>query len=183
MAMNADPDNLSSHPDLGVLGARMRSEWAREQDDATADAQEQFQRHQSFRDWLIAAMHAGDRIAVTVVEQRFTGTVEAVGDDIIGLRALFGRVDVHVAPGIPIQIELEDHPTSGGQRGDANASFAATLAARDPEADTSIGTIYHPQGLDGLVTPGSDFVISRARAGAVTVLPMAQIAWVSNRRT
>ena len=33
----------------------MRSEWAAEQHDATADAQEQWQRGQTFRDWLIAA--------------------------------------------------------------------------------------------------------------------------------
>jgi hypothetical protein len=181
--MSADPHDLSSHPDLGPLGARMRSEWAQEQNDAAADAQEQFQRHQSFRDWLIAAMHAGDRIAVTVVDQRFAGTVEEIGDDHIGLRAMFGRVDIQIAPGIPLQIELEDHPTSGGLRGSTDVSFAAALAARDPNADTSVGTTYHPQGLDGLVTAGTDFVISRARAGAVTVLPMAQIAWVSNRRT
>ncbi len=124
--MNANPHDLSAHPDLGPIGARMRSEWAQEQDDAASDAREQFQRHQSFRDWLIAAMHAGDRLAITVVEQRF--------------------------------------------------------AARDPNADTSIGTGYHPLGVDGTITAGTDFVISRAKAGAVTVLPMSQIAWVSNRR-
>jgi hypothetical protein len=181
--MNANPDDLSSHPDLGPIGARMRSTWAQEQDDATADAREQFQRHQSFRDWLTAAMHAGDRLAITVVDQRFTGTVEEIGDDLIGLRAMFGRVDIHVLPGIPLQIELEDHPKSGGQRGNTDVSFSAALAARDPEADTSIGTSYHPQGIDGVMTAGTDFVISKAKAGAVTVLPMAQIAWVANRRT
>ena len=181
--MNADPQDLSAHPDLGPLGARMRSDWAQEQADATADAREQFQRHQSFRDWLIAAMHAGDRLAITVVDQRFTGTVEELGDDLIGLRALFGRVDIHVAPGIPLQIELDDHAKSGGQRGNTDVSFAAALAARDPDADTSIGTAYSPQGIDGVMTAGADFVISKAKAGAVTVLPMSQIAWVANRRT
>ena len=181
--MNANPEDLTSHPDLGPLGSRMRSSWAQEQDDATADAQEQFQRHQSFRDWLIAAMHAGDRIACTVVGQRFSGTVEEIGDGLIGLRAIFGRVDIHVEPGIPLQIELEDHPARGGQRGNTEVSFSAALAVRDPQADTSIGTVYHPQGLDGVMTAGTDFVISRAKAGAVTVLPMDQIAWVSDRRT
>jgi hypothetical protein len=181
--MNAYPDDLSSHPDLGPIGARMRSTWAQEQDDATADAREQFQRHQSFRDWLTAAMHAGDRLAITVVDQRFTGTVEEIGDDLIGLRAMFGRVDIHLISGIPLQIDLEDHPKSGGMRGNTDVSFASALAARDPQADTSIGTVYHPQGLDGIMTAGTDFVISKAKAGAVTVLPMSQIAWVANRRT
>src|SRR5712691_7458254 len=99
--MTADSDDLSRHPDLTSLGAKMRSEWAAEQYDAAADAREQFERQRSLRDWLVAAMHAGDRLAITVVEQRFAGTVDEVGADLIGLRADFGRVDVHLAAGIP----------------------------------------------------------------------------------
>jgi hypothetical protein len=161
----------------------MRSEWAAEQDDATTDAQESWQLRQTFHEWLVAAMHAGDRLAITIVDQRFTGTVEAVGSDLLGLRAMFGRVDLHVAPGIPMHIELVEHPTSGGHRGRTDETFVSALAARDPNADMSLGTVFHAQGLDGQITVGNDFVISRARAGAVTVVPMAQIAWVCNRRT
>src|SRR5262245_45846673 len=179
--MNANPDDLSSHPDLGPLGSRMRSSWAQEQDDAAADAAEQFRRNQSFRDWLTVAMHAGDRIAVTVVDQRFAGTIEELGADLLALRARFGRVDVHVAPGIPLRIELEDHPTSGGHRGCTDVSFSSALASRDG-TDTTIGSTSHPQGIDGVMTAGIDFVTSKAKAGAVTVLPMHQIAWVSDRR-
>ena len=181
--MTTDSDELSRHPDLAGIGAAMRSTWAAEQDDASADAQEQWQRRQSFRDWLTDAMHAGDRLACTIVEQRFTGTVEEVGADILGLRAIFGRIDLHLLPGIPMHIELVDHPASGGHRGKTDGSFAAALAARDPEADTSVGTVFHPEGLDGQLSAGSDFVISKARAGAVTVIPLAQVAWVCNRRT
>ena len=181
--MPNDADDLARHPDLAGLGAKMRSEWAAEQQDATSDAMEQHQRGQGFRDWLTSAMHAGDRLAVTVVDQRFTGTVEEIGDDLLGLRPIFGRVDIHLAPGIPMHIELVDHPPSGGHRGNTDTSFAAAMAARDPEADMSLGTLFHPEGLDGVITAGRDFVISKARAGAVTVVPLAQVAWVSNRRT
>ena len=160
----------------------MRSEWANEQHDATKDAREQWNRNQTFRDWLTDAMHAGDRLAITIVEQMFTGTVEEVGDDILGVRCIFGRVDLQLAHGIPMFIELVDHPTSGGHRGKTDGSFAACLAARDPDADTSVGTVFHPQGLDGQVSAGRDFVTIKARAGAVTVVPMTQIAWVCNRR-
>jgi hypothetical protein len=178
----SDSGDLSRHPDLAGVGAAMRSEWAAEQHDAIADAQEQWQHNQSFRDWLTDAMHAGDRLAVTVVDQRFTGTVEEVGADLLGLRCMFGRVDIHLALGIPMQIELVDHPTSGGHRGNTDGTFAAVIAARDPHADTSVGTLYVPEGLDGLVSPGRDFVSIKARAGAVTVVPIEQIAWVCNRR-
>lgn len=178
----ADSDDLSRHPDLGAIGASMRSEWAAEQHDATQDAQEQFQRQQTLRDWLTAAMHGGDRLAVTVCDQRFAGMVEEVGEDLLGLRALFGRVDIHLAPGIPMHIEFLEHPQQGGSRGRTDGSFAETIAGRDPSIDMSVGTVFRPEGIDGLVTAGRDFVSIKARAGAVTVVPLAQVAWVSARR-
>ena len=177
-----DPDDIAAHPDLGSVGASMRSTWAAEQDDATRDARENFQRNQTLREWLIAAMHAGDRLAVTIVDQRFTGLVEEVGDDLLALRAVFGRVDLHLAPGIPLRIEVVDHPASGGARGRTDGSFASAVAARDPAADMSVGTASHPDGLDGIVTAGRDFLTIRAEAGAVTVVHLAQVAWVSARR-
>jgi hypothetical protein len=178
----SDSDDLSAHPDLGAVGASMRSEWAAEQTDATRDAQENFQRNQTMRDWLIAAMHAGDRLAITTGGQRFTGLIEEVGPDLIGLRAIFGRVDLHMAPGIDLLIEVVDHPSSGGARGPTNGSFAAAVASRDPNADMSVGTAFHPDGLDGLISAGRDFMTIRAKAGAVTVVHFAQVAWVSARR-
>jgi hypothetical protein len=177
-----DPDDIAAHPDLGSVGAAMRSTWAAEQDDASRDAQENFQRNQTLREWLIAAMHAGDRLAVTIVDQRFTGVVEEVGDDLLALRAMFGRVDLHLAPGIPLHIEVVDHPVAGGARGRTDGSFASAVAARDPAADMSVGTTFHPDGLDGLITAGRDFVTIRAKAGAVTVVHLAQVAWVAARR-
>jgi hypothetical protein len=177
-----EPDDLSAHPDLAAVGASMRSEWAAEQDGAAHDAREQFQRRQTLRDWLTAAMHAGDRLAATILDQRFTGLVEEVGEDLLAIRAIFGRVDLHLAPGIPMQIELVDHPTTGGSRGRTDGSFAEAIAARDPNADMSVGTGFQPEGLDGLLSAGRDFVTVRAKAGAVTVIPLAQVAWVSARR-
>jgi hypothetical protein len=181
--MTNDSTDLSRHPDLAGVGAKMRSEWAAEQNDAIADAQEQWQHNQTFRDWLIDAMHAGDRLAVTVVDQRFTGTVDEVGEDMVGLRCIFGRVDIRLSQGVAFFIELVDHPKSGGHRGNTDASFASALMARDPQADTSVGTIFHPEGLDGQMHAGKDFVTVQARAGAVTIVPLAQIAWVCDRRT
>jgi hypothetical protein len=180
--MTSNSGDLTAHPDLASLGGAMRSEWAAEQHDATKDAQEQWNRNQTFLDWLTGAMHAGDRLAITIVDQRFTGTVEGVGEDILGVRCIFGRVDLRLANGIPMFIELVDHPASGGHRGKTDESFAACLAARDPEADTSVGTLMHPEGLDGQMVAGRDFVTIKARAGAVSVVPMTQIAWVCNRR-
>ena len=124
-------------------------------------------------------MHAGDRLAVTIVDQRFTGMVEEVGDDLLALRAIFGRVDLHLAPGSRCTSSSSTIRRAAGTAGDTDGSFAAAVAARDPEADMSVGTAFHPEGLDGQITAGRDFVTIRARAGAVTVVHLAQVAWVS----
>ena len=124
--MTSDSDDLSGHPDLAGVGAAMRSDVggrATRRDRPTRRSSGSAARR--FRDWLTDAMHAGDRLAVTIVDQRFTGTVDEVGDDLLGLRAIFGRVDLHLLPGIPLHIELVDHPTSGGHRGKTDGSFAA----------------------------------------------------------
>jgi hypothetical protein len=180
--MMGDSEDRGAQPDQ-VDGVANRSTWADKPTNAAHDPHEHGQRRQSLREWLIEVMHAGDRIAVTIVEQRFTGTVEQLGEDLLGLRAIFGRVDLHLLAGISLHIELVDHPSSGGHHGETDGRFAAVLAARDPDADTSVGTVFHPDGLDGQVTVGSDFLITTARAGAVTVIPLAQVAWVCDRRT
>jgi hypothetical protein len=58
--MNANPHDLSAHPDLGPIGARMRSEWGRSRTTPRL-MREQFQRHQSS---AIGSCDArGDRLA------------------------------------------------------------------------------------------------------------------------
>ena len=67
-------------------------------------------------------MHAGDRIAVAGGDQRFTGMVEETGDDLVALRCVFGRVDIHLIAGVPLSIEIHEHATSGGDRPRAAAA-------------------------------------------------------------
>ncbi|MGO9877226.1 MAG: hypothetical protein ACLPVY_25890 [Acidimicrobiia bacterium] len=181
--MMGDPDHRRAPRNLADAATATPSTSEGERHDPVSDTHGQPPPRQSLREWLIDAMHAGDRLAVTIVEQRFTGTVDEVGDDLLALRAIFGRIDLHLLEGIPLHIELVEHAASGGRRGETARSFAAVLAARDPAGDTSVGTVSHPDGLDGQVTAGSDFVITTARAGAVTVIPLAQVAWVCDRRT
>jgi hypothetical protein len=181
--MTGDPDHRRVPPDLADAATGTPSTSDGEPRDAVSHTDGQQPPRQSLQEWLINAMHAGDRLAVTIVEQRFTGTVDEVGDDLLGLRAIFGRVDLHLLEGIPLHIELVEHEANGGHRGAIGRSFGAAMAARHPDADTSVGTVAHPDGLDGQVTAGSDFIITTARAGAVTVIPLAQVAWVCDRRT
>ncbi len=171
----------AQQPDLAGTGAEMRAEWRAETDAATADAAEQRRRGRSLSDWLAERAHAGDRIAVAVGQQRLAGLVEETGPDLIALKAVFGRVDVHLTSGSPLYIELVDHPESGGRRTPTTKSFYDALAARDG-TEVTMATMHEPNGLDGVLTVGTDFVEVAAKLGAVTVLPIRYVLWVSARR-
>lgn len=170
------------HPDLTGVSAEMRAEWRAEQEVATADAAAQWRHSRSLEDWLGERMHAGDRIAVTVGDQRFAGHVEETGEDLLAIRAAFGRVDIHLTPGLPLLIELHDHATSGGTRAKSRRTFRDALLERDGRDDQTIGCLYDLEGLDGTVYVGSDFVSVVAKLGAETVVPLQYVVWAAARR-
>jgi hypothetical protein len=172
----------SDHPDLTGVAGMMRAEWRAEQETATADATAQWRHHRSLTDWLRERMHAGDRIAVTVVEQSFTGLVEEVGDDLLALRCAFGRVEIHVCAGIPISFELVEHATEGGTRGTFRRGFRDALLARDAQPGVRVGTLQQPGGIDGTLLVSRDFVTIVSRSGTETLVPIDQIAWVTATR-
>jgi len=177
-----EPTEPSDHPDLTSVAGEMRAEWRAEQESAAADAAAQWRHSRSLTDWLLARMHAGDGIAVTIAERRFVGLVEEVGDDLVALRCEFGRVEVHVTNGIPIEFGLVEHATQGGTRALTSRRFRDTLVARDAQADVSVGTLQRPDGVEGTLLVGRDFVSVAARSGAETVIPIAHLAWVTVAR-
>jgi hypothetical protein len=174
--------NEAQQPDLGATGAEMRAEWRAETEAATADAAEQHRRRRSLADWLTERAHAGDRIAVAVGSQRLAGLVDQTGPDLIGLKAVFGRVDVHLTGGSPLYIELVDHPDSGGHRTPTTKTFYDALAAHDG-TEVTMATMHEPNGIDGVLTVGTDFVSVVAKLGAETVVPIRYVLWVTARRT
>ena len=171
------------HPDLTPVASDMRADWRAETEAATEDALAQWRHSRTLHDWLIERLHAGDRIAVTIADQRFAGFVEEIGEDLISLRAVFGRVDLHLAHGLALSIEIIDHATSGGERVDTHRTFRDVLLERDGNPDVSIGTIHDLEGLDGTVYVGADFISVVAKLGAETVVPMRYVVWAAARRT
>ncbi len=172
-----------NHPDLTGVGAEMRAEWRAEQEDATVDAAAQWRHGRTMEDWLGERMHAGDRVAVIVGDQRFAGYVEETSDDLLAIRAAYGRVDVHLVPGLPIFVEIYDHATSGGSRARSRRTFRDALLERDGRDDQSIGCFHDFEGLDGTVYVGKDFVSVVAKLGAETVVPLQSVVWAAARRS
>jgi hypothetical protein len=173
---------MAEQSDLSGTGAEMRAEWRAETDAATADAAEQRTRRQSLNDWLAERAAAGDRIAIGVGAQRLAGLVEETGPDLIAVKAVFGRVDVHLNGGFPMYIELVDHPSEGGRRvAPSTKTFHDALAERDGQ-EVTIATTHEPNGLDGVLTVGSDFVRMAAKLGAETIVPIKYVMWATARR-
>src|SRR4051812_30075652 len=171
------------YPDLSGVAAEMRSEWRAEQEDAAADAAVQWRHGRTLEDWLGERMHAGDRVAVLIGDQRFAGYVEETSDDLLSLRAAYGRVDVHLVPGMPLSIEIYDHATSGGARARSRRTFREVLLERDGRDDQTIGCLYDLEGLDGTLYVGQDFVSVIAKLGAETVVPLQYVVWAAARRS
>ncbi len=169
------------HPDLTGIAGEMRAEWRAEQESASADAAAQWRHGRTLTDWLRARMHAGDRIAVTVASQFFVGLVDDVGDGLLALRCGFGRVEIHLHDGISMSIALVEHATEGGHRASGGSTFHAALVARDAQPVT-LGMVLQPEGIEGTLLVGHDFVSVVTRAGVETVVAIAQIAWVTAAR-
>lgn len=174
-----DGNPSTEHPDLTAIAGEMRAEWRAEQEAAAADAAAQWRHGRVLADWLRDRMHAGDRVAATIATRSFVGLVEEVGADLLALRGAAGRVEIHVCAGIPISFELVEHATEGGMRAVRSRGFRDALLARDEQSGLRIGAVQHPDGIDGTLLLSRDFVVIVSPRGAETIIPIAQLAWVT----
>lgn len=185
MARPTDGDEHSEHfdhPDLSGVAGEMRAEWRAEQEAAASDAVAYWRHGRTVCDWLRDRMHAGDRIAATVGAKTFVGIVEEVGDDLLALRGVDGRVEIHVCAGIPISFDLVERATEGGTRSDGPRGFRDALLAREQHTTVRVGTPLEPDGMEGSLLVGRDFVSIATGAGIETAVPIAHVAWVAPAR-
>src|SRR4051794_22408051 len=166
----ADPTH-TAHPDLSAIAGGMRAEWRAEQAAAAADAAAQWRYSRGVVEWLLDRMHAGDRIAVMVTANAFEGLVDEVGEDFVALRAATGRVEIHVADGIPMSFELVQHATRGGTGGSVRRAFLDALLGRDEQRDIRVGTVQRPDALQGTLRVGRDYVSVVSSTGTETLVP------------
>lgn len=173
----------NDHPDLAAAGAAMRAEWREEAEETGRDAAEQWQHSRTLRDRLVECMHRGDRITVVFAEQRFTGTVLELGDDLLALDTVAGRIDVHLDAAVPVMVHVAERAPSGGRRGDAAGGFRAGLLARELAGEeVTVGTTLGAEPLDGRITVAADHVCLVGRGGAEVFVPFRSIAYVRPRR-
>lgn len=175
---------MAEDPDLGATGAAMRAEWRAEQEAAARDAVEAWQHGRTLVDVLVDCMHRGDRVALDAAGHRVIGEVADVGPDVVSLMALSGRVDVHLAPSVPLHVQVDERARYGGHRSDGSApSFRARLLEWETSGEeVSLATLADAETFDGVLQVGADVVVVRTRLGAEHYLPLAAVVSVTKRQ-
>ena len=171
------------NPDAEATVTAMREEWRAEQDAATADAADDWRHRRTLRDIALETLHRGDPIVALLPNVRFHGEVEAIGPDLIALRTVSGRVDVHLHDGVPLMLQVGERVKDGGGRetvGDGD--FRSSLIARENAGEMTLGCTLLAEPLDGRIVVGADHVCLIGRGGAETYLPFASVAYVMPRR-
>lgn len=177
-------DSLAGHPDLAGAGASMREEWRAEEEAAGADAVERWRHGLSLRDRLVECMHRGDPVAALVSGHRFAGEVVEVSDDLVSLRSVAGRVDVHICDAVPVAFEVVERVRAGGHLGEVSTGgFRARLLARETEgSEATVGSAFAAEPFDGRIHVGADHVSIVGRGGGEVFLPLSAVAFVAPRR-
>ncbi|MDQ1519774.1 MAG: hypothetical protein QOI55_847 [Actinomycetota bacterium] len=172
-----------TNPDVRATASTMRAVWRAEQEADTADAADEWRHKRTVRDIALEAGHRGDPIVAMLTHVRFHGEVEAVGPDLLAIRMMIGRVDVHLHPGVPIMLQIAERVKEGGAREAASdGDFRSALVARERFGEVTLGCTMHEEPYDGRLVVGADHVCLIGRGGGETYFPFWAVAYVMPRR-
>jgi hypothetical protein len=168
-----------SNPDARAAASSMREEWRAEQETASADALDAWRHERSWRDIAIESVHRGDPVIVTLPNVRFNGMVEAVGPDLLAVRTVSGRVDVHVCDGVLVVLQIGERMKEGGAReAVGEGDFRSALLAREQSGEVTLGSPVLAEPLYGRLVVGADHVCLIGRGGAETYFPFWSVSYV-----
>jgi len=177
------PANPAPNPDAAAAASAMRAEWRADQEAQTADAADDWRHHRTLRDIALETVHRGDPIVALLAHVRFHGDVEAVGSDLLALRTVSGRVDVHLHEGIPLMLQVGERVKEGGARETlADGDFRTALIARERFGEVTLGCVFVEEPFDGKIVVGADHVCLIGRGGGETYFPLWSVAYVMPRR-
>jgi hypothetical protein len=172
-----------ANPDLRAVDGAVRAEYRAEADAAASDALDDWRHRRTLADIAVEIVHRGDRVAVILPHARFLGTAEAVGADLLGLRTISGRVDIHISSGVPLMMQIGERVRDGGAREVAtDGDFRGALLARERLGEVTVGSTLLDEPIDGTLVVGQDHVCLVGRGGGETYLPLGTVAYVMPRR-
>ncbi|MCU1427261.1 MAG: hypothetical protein JWL83_1261 [Actinomycetia bacterium] len=122
-------------------------------------------------------------MVVVMPHVRFHGMVEAVGPDLLALRTVSGRVDVHLDAGVPLMLQIGERVREGGARDTvSDGDFRNALLARERLGEVTLGCTLLDEPVDGKIVMGADHVCLVGRGGAETYFPFSCVSYVMPRR-
>jgi hypothetical protein len=172
-----------THPDARATTTALREEWRAEQEVQHTEAVEEWRHRRTLRDMALETVHRGDPVVVLFEHVRFHGDVEAVGPDLLAVKTVSGRVDVHLHDSVPLLLQVGERVREGGAREVAgDGDFRSALLARERAAEVTLGTTFHVEPYDGRLVVGADHVCLVGRGGGETYFPLWTVAYVMPRR-
>jgi hypothetical protein len=185
-AANATPAaNPAATPNLDTQAtvSSLREVWRSESDVATAEAADAFRHSRTLKDVAIETLHRGDPVVVLMPNFRLQGMVEAVGPDLLAVRSVGGRVDVHLHDGIPMMLQIGERVHEGGARETvADGDFRSALLAHEKFGEVTIGCTLTEEAIDGTLVVGADHIGIVHRGGNETYFPLYTVSYVTKRR-
>jgi hypothetical protein len=172
-----------AHPDMLATASAMRETWRAEQEAAATDAVDDWRHRRSLRDLALEIVHRGDPVVAILEHVRFFGDIEAVGSDLLAIRSVLGRVDIHLHDSVPLLLQVGERIREGGARESLDeGDFRSSLIARERFGEVTLGCTFSPEPFDGTLVVGCDHLCLVGRGGGETYFPFGSVAYVMPRR-
>lgn len=168
-------DEVMAREGMAETAAALRAEWRAEEELWSRAALEQWEHGRTLADVARESMHRGDAVTFTFAEVAWSGTVVAVGHDVVRVDTGNTRVDIRLAPDAPLVVRTRPG-RDDGRRGDVAAS---TFVARLRELDgTEVYVGTSAGAIEGTLRTGRDQVRITGRDLGGAYVPSASVWWV-----
>lgn len=183
--MTEEPE-AAVDPDLGHLGASLRSAWHADYEETADAARMQWEHGRTFIDRIHDAMARGDRVQCRLPHAHFTGLITNLGTDWCTIETPAGPIDVHLATNghtvaTPVMLRTVARGRTGGIRStQPPMGFRARCyeleMARGP---VQVGALACNDILDGTLVVGADHLVVSGPDNE-TVLPLDSVGWIAS---
>ena len=167
--------------ELRMRAAVLRSEWRDDEEAWTRAAHEQWEHGRTLRDVALDAMRRGDGITITTAGAVLRGRIVAVGVDTVRLLDDGGFVDVVLASGAPLLVQVDTRPAADASGVVVDATFRARLLEHEACTEIELGVSTRDGPFVGALRVSADHVRVRTRDGADAFVPLGSVVFVRER--
>ena len=167
--------------DLQMRAAALRSEWRDDEEAWTRAAHEQWEHGRTLRDVALDSMRRGDCVTITTTGAVLRGRIVAVGLDTVRLVDDGGFVDVLLASGAPLLMQVDTRPAADAGGVAVDATFRSRLLEHEGCTEIELGVSRLDGPFVGALRVSADHVRVRTRDGADAFVPQGSVVFVRER--